>query len=733
MNKLYFEKLSAFDRLKEPCTIAIPFERATTTSLDMIAVADDNGQVLSQAVPTAFWDDGSVKWGLIDFLADLPANKEKVYYCNIVKEKNSSEDINIFTENNKTVVKTDKLCLKLNNNGVVFNLIKSDFIAFDEKHIKGPILNGKYGAVVEGGWKVVKNGPVTAVLEAKGKHYGKENSSLLDFIITIQVYKEKDWFKIDYKILNMEDCESVVIKSLNIDLVRKTTDKIRIALATSNYKTNLRTGTGADTLFYNIDANHLVYEANEHFPEVFYGTFFADWTDERGGVCASVYQAYQNYPKALKVDKNGISIQIVPKESKINFIKGMAKTHTLFLHIHDAQTTLDNINIRALQLQMPDRPYLDMEVYRDAKVFPDLFLNKWEKIEEVEKAFMHRADVRSRAFGILHWGDTPDMHYTKQGRGNGHLVWVNNEYDFTHTAMLMYARSGERRLLDYLLVSARHWMDIDVCHYSDDEFRQGAQIIHSANHVTGEVEISHEWVDGLFDYYHMTGDRFAYDTAIGIGNNIKKNLTKPRYHKEGQISARETGWALRALVTLYMETNDKSWLEDADFIVGHFENWKEKYGLWMAPYTDHTAIRVPFMIAIAVSSLMRYYVIKPHIEIKNMIIEAVDDMVENCILDSGLFYYKELPSLKRIGTNTTVLEALAYAYKLTQNRKYLDAGLKTFKSYMGDLSGGYSGDKNEIEDAVVVSGTSSKGLAQSFIPVAEFYVTAVRAGLKIEC
>ncbi len=730
MNKLYFEKLSAFDRIKEPCSVAVPFPEGEVFELEKLAVADDNGQVLSQAEPTAFWKDGSVKWALINFFADLPGNKSKVYYCKSLKEKFDFENIKITFEGNVISVDTGKLNVRLNQKGNIFNSVKSEHIRFEEKNIKGPLLNGKFCAVVDS-WKVLSKGPVTAVLQGKGKHFDKEGNSLLDFIIELQFFKDKEWFKIDYKILNLEDFNSVDIKSLTLDFNKKSINDIKLCIAKSNYRTEFIKGEKQESLYYEIDAKHLIYEANEHFPEVFYGTFFADWNDGEGGICTTLFQAYQNYPKAFKVDKGGISIQIVPKGSKIEFIRGMAKTHTLFIHLHSAKQSVEELNIRSLQFQMPDRPTLDMETYRTAKVFPDIFLDKSERNKDFEEVLIRRIDARGKAYGILNWGDVPDMHYTTQGRGNGELVWVNNEYDFPHTAMLMYVRTGERRMLDYLLVSAKHWFDIDVCRCSDDEFRLFGQVIHSARHVSGKVEISHEWVEGLFDYYHMTGDKFAYETAIEIGKNIKRNLKLPRYHKDGEINARETGWALRALVSLYNETNDESWLEDADFIVGHFKSWKEKYGLWLAPYTDHVAVRVPFMISIAVVSLMKYYEIMPNIEIKNMIVEAVDDMIENCILDCGLFYYKELPSLKRAGNNTTVLEALACAYNLTGRRKYLEAGIKTFVEYIKEKNGSYAGEKYEKDGAVIVSGASTKGIAQSFIPVVSFYSAIVKEGMKI--
>lgn len=65
---------------------------------------------------------------------------------------------------------------------------------------------------------------------------------------------------------------------------------------------------------------------------------------------------------------------------------------------------------------------------------------------------------------------------------------------------------------------------------------------------------------------------------------------------------------------------------------------------------------------------MRYYRAIPRDDIRTMILNAVDDMIENCLLENGLFYYKELPSLNRQGNNPLILEALAIAYELSGNK-----------------------------------------------------------------
>ena len=198
------------------------------------------------------------------------------------------------------------------------------------------------------------------------------------------------------------------------------------------------------------------------------------------------------------------------------------------------------------------------------------------------------------------------------------------------------------------------------------------------------------------------------------------------YQVAGESNARETGWALRSLTSLYVETHDTKWLSKCEWIIGNFEEWNERYGRWLSPYTDNTTIRTGFMIAVALGSLMRYYRVFPGERLKKLMVDAIDDLVQEFMTPQGLFYYKELPSLSRNGTNTLLLEAMTIGYELTGDDKYLDKGMRTFKKAVnGSLSG--SGDKKIQEDAVIVGSGPTKNFAQSFFPITSFYTKAVEA------
>jgi hypothetical protein len=413
-------------------------------------------------------------------------------------------------------------------------------------------------------------------------------------------------------------------------------------------------------------------------------------------------------------------------QKPLMILRGVEKTHTVFFHLHNGCEAIEELDCRSLQMQMPDRPIPEKDAYNKAQVLEPVFMDA--VAPRIETFLRSKADATGRAYGMLCWGDAVDSGYTNQGRGNGSAVWINNEYDYTHANMLMFARTGERRYQDKLFVSARHWMDVDICHCSDDPLRIGAQIEHSAKHATGTVAPSHEWGEGLLDYYHLTGEKRAFDSAVGIGENILRILETPKFQEAGETSARETGWALRSLTALYTETGDEKWLEKCDWIVGQFVEWKNEYGAWLALYTSHTAVRVPFMISVAVGSLMRYYRVRPRPLIKELILAAMDDLLENARLPDGLFYYKELPSLRHPSINTLIPEALAYARELSGDKQYLEAGLTSFRAVLNS-SGGEGGRKVILEDAVVTLGRGNKNFAQSHVAIAVYAKALERAGI----
>lgn len=673
------------------------------------------------------------------------------------------------------------------NSRSIFEQLDAAGRIYTGRQFAGPFLKdgeGRKYRMQIGSWRVVEQGPVCAVLKAAGSHVPEEKKSgpRIDFELKLTAWAGKPWAEISYRIINSTN-QPLHVASLAFHLLRTSeavyterfmpvvmetkpdstgcgdsgnrsdsqegailhargtgeaeevaarlsVENVRTCVGSSNYKTDFYLGRDGAAVNRVVDSDWLMNEANEHFPEVFYGTFFADCTDAGGGVCATIFQAQQNYPKAVRADRNGLSVMLVPENvEKVVMQTGMSREQKFLLHFHDAGESLTEIDNRSLIYQMPDRPYLSPETHRDSGVWQDVFADKWDM--EVERCLVGRADDHCHAYGMLNFGDSYDAGYTNQGRGGGELVWCNNEYDYPHACALLYVRTGIRRFLDYNIAACSHWMDVDVCHYHPEKRYIGGQWEHTGGHcIQGVMVCSHEWVEGLLDYYHFTGDERGLETALGIGENVWNLLDSPMYAKVGEANARETGWALRTLTALYVETRDEKWLSKCDRILQDFRVWEEQYGSWLAPYTDNTVIRVGFMISVAIGSVMRYYREFPDPALKEMMLRAVDDLIENCYVEKwGVFYYKELPSLNRPGNNTLLLEALAIAYELSGNVEYLKPGINTFKKALADPVSGAAGRKRCVQDAVIAGTASSKNFAQSMIPLAVYYRAASECGI----
>ncbi len=739
---LHLPKLSRFDRRAEPCSIAVPLPQGELPAGAPVCVLDAGAPIPTQSMPTATWPDGSVKWLLVSFLADLPANAGKDFRLDQVHEPYRADGpVMVATSTGGAIIDTGIVRMSLcgpEQGGVIGDVrLDGEPCALDGE-VVGPtvMVDGMSWTATVGGdsWRAVESGPVRLVVEAVGRHRCADGQEMIDFIARITAWAGKPWVELHYRFINREQRDELLIEQMQLEFRPRgvSANEATTALTTSNYRSRTHEGHGSERLEQSIDAEYLLYTANEQVAEVHYGVFCADWSHpDRGGLCVSIRQAYQNFPKALTVDGYGLSAGIFPASTAgLRLTQGAARGHRLLLHFHppiEQGITRADLVVRALQHGMPDVPQLPPHVYADAGVLPTATAQA--SCAKVERHLLKLADDRTRGFGMLHWGDGPERGYTDQGRGRGELVWCNLEYDLPRAALLMLARTAERRFLDYMLVSAEHWMEVDVCHCSADPLRRGGMIAHSARHTTGGVTISHEWVEGLLDYYHHTGDQFALRTAVGIGENVLRHLERTRELGAGEFAARETGWALRTLVALYEETHDARWMEPADGIVDQFDEWMRLYGTWLAPYTDHTLARVPFMITVAVNSLMCYYRVRPQDRVRRMVIIAMEDLLQNCLMADGLFYYKELPSLQRRSAGTLVLEGLAHAYSLTDDDRFIHAGMPTFEQALQTEAEGYSGPKWIDGDAVIwPRGPGPKWFAASAIGVMLFSKAAIDAG-----
>jgi hypothetical protein len=385
--------------------------------------------------------------------------------------------------------------------------------------------------------------------------------------------------------------------------------------------------------------------------------------------------------------------------------------------------------VRSLQFQLPDHPAIDPAWYQGNNPWLEHFFP--EKLPGKLISYFNKLhDGRPKALGMMHFGDAPDVHYTAQGRGHGEIVYVNNEYDRPHACTLYYALTGQRRVLDSGMANARHWLDVDFCHRHPDPLIDGGLRIHTAYHATGGVTPSHEWSEGFLDFYFLTGRTEALDAANSIGENILRHLARPEMQRPGATSVRENGWALRALVGLYLGTGEERWKTESTRIVEMFLDWFGRFNALLAPYTSHTMPRVPFMVTLTINSFARYLLIADDERVKRLMVSVVDDLLEHCLGPDGIFYYKELPSLRRTAPTPHALEALTHVYRITGEERYLKIAVRQFAA-MVDSPPDTAGNEKRIDSsgAVLVGTGGGRIFADKYTSILIFAGEAAARGM----
>ena len=352
--------------------------------------------------------------------------------------------------------------------------------------------------------EIEEQGPLRAALRISGTRRHRADG-FLDYVIRIHAWAGKPYVAMQYQFINREERAQVAVREIHLQgRLSAAGGAVSLTSGQGVYRT-LKVVSECEVEI-GVDAAKMLRDPSEHHDESFFADFWVDWNGPRGGVTLTIRQAPQNFPKRLRATPDALEAFLYPRgEHDLVLHQGMAKTHELLFHFHVRDLDVDEISRRSLQFQLPDQPALKSDWYRDAGVWEDVFSGA--RYGRLEALICNVIDTRPIGLGILSFGDEGTYGYTWQGRGDGKTVWLNGEYDIPHLMFLQYARTGVRRFLEIGRATAQHWVDVDFCHHSPDPLQRGGLMMHSADHVTAGVTVSHQWVERFFDYYHLSGDR----------------------------------------------------------------------------------------------------------------------------------------------------------------------------------------------------------------------------------
>jgi hypothetical protein len=656
---LIVEEFAGIPRKDEPVNVGFPLPRGALFDPAKIAVyAPDNRRRPVQASVLSRWSDDSIKWLRLDFQADAAAHEAAEYKIvlggesseyagragNVVRQVGAVIEINTGRANFEVDVRCCKPFQRVVVNGV--DVLENAEIAL---HDNGGRQYRPWITQVS----VESEGPLRTTLLQKGLFRSDADAILAHFISRLSFFHGRSIVEFKFTIRNpkssfhpngfwdLGDAGSIYFDRVTLGLALKEARGSRISWSE---KPGLlpRQHEGKSLEIYQDSSGGENWRSSNHvnrhgnIASVFRGyRVRADDTvvlegsritphlylqNDRGGISAAIVGFWQNFPKALSADGNRLTIGLFPEQFQDSFELqgGEQKTHTVWFDFVGGQnqsTDLQWVHDRLIPRASP-------EWYTDCGVFP--YFAPRLKAEETPKSvsslqslvdsavegantFFDRREIIDE-YGWRNFGDLYADHEAVGHRGSAPLVaHYNNQYDVIYGAIREFTRSGNRnwyRLFDEL---ARHVVDIDLYHTSEDRpafnggffwhtehYTDAALATHRAysrsaqtkeRHLAGGGPSSeHNYTSGLTNYYFLTGDSMAREAVLDLANwviamdapsggalglldrrprGLSTMTASWKYHGPGRGSAN----SINALLDAYALTRDQGYLNKAEALI----------------------------------------------------------------------------------------------------------------------------------------------------------------------
>ncbi|MBT7298264.1 MAG: hypothetical protein HN849_02060, partial [Victivallales bacterium] len=710
----------------EVSTQTVPFPEGLLRNADRVCLrAADGEPVPVQTRPVATWPDGSIKILQTSFPATLAAKgitaltieapakaKGKPLVKLTVREKGDSLEVDagpiraVFSTTHGRIVD------RIYRGGTPQTPADGawDLVLETED---GSILHSNAATVTS--TEIVERGPLRALIVRKGWFAAEDGTpTRLEYRIQIEMFAASDQLRMQTFLVNRDDAVEVYLKRWSMELAWEKAQEGTVLLGEREFRAhagailfqhreNQYSWTGADPVSRAAgQPRGLV-----RLPGLSFGT---RWF-------------WQRFPQAIRFAEDRISQDFVPrplddgdlptewakrmgemtdkyqvggigypqspgKMGLFRIARGQAlRQETLF------RFTPDNAPLPDLlaRLDHPLRAFADAKYVASTLAYGQFFPQDKRLFGAYEKsvqAFLNgyfAKRKRRREYGFENYGDDT----FEWGYGPSYTYWSNSEYDHHHGFALQYLRSGDPQWWNEFEKTARQYADVAVIHHEiPGSYPQlGGPHHHNAtsmwmpsherqcwvaDHTMSGAHSSHAWVEGMVDYWFLTGDPWAEEVVREMTDWYVTIVAQKRYGAGGQ--ERGPGWALVALSALSRATNDPRMLAAGQSVADWIVTWQDPVrGVLSVPISEQPSYEggTVFMHGIVGRGLGRWYDVTGDPRAKKALLGLADWLLTEPMGQPGRFWYKQAPNcMKSYGSTSQTLNALAYAYDLSGRERY---------------------------------------------------------------
>jgi YetA-like protein len=655
---LIVEETTGCNRVNEPVSAGIPFPQGTIFEPSQLSLWDKDakrlplqGQVLSR------WCDGSAKWVLLDFHASVDPSTQTIYH--IRGDADGKLDL---APPKLSVVQTAAQQVVVDTGGTVFFLNPRVCKPFDRVVTKGMDLIAHEGsslALIDPKGRehlpciddlaIEVAGPLRTTIRVRGALKTKSGNSHARFVVRLNFHAGSGCVEMKMTLHNpkaarhtgglwdLGDEGSIYFKDLSLQVRLREQNEPAITWSTQPFQKDRPRSVDCIEIYQDSSGgenwrstNHVnrfgkvmhsfcgyrVKSGDALAEEGVRATPTAALHGEQGGVAGAIEKFWENFPKAIEVDRNSITMRLFPCQYNDLFELqgGEQKTHTVYLQFYgpgEKQPALTWVHDRLIPRATPDwysktkacgylspRPHDHntkyLQLIDTAIDGPQSFFTRREIIDEY--GWRHFGDLYADHEAVGHTGETPLVaHY-------------NNQYDVVYGAIAEYLRGGNPRWLELASDLARHVIDIDIYHTCEDRAAYNGGLFWHTDHYLDAGTGTHRtyskaalknrdvqsygggpsneqnYTSGLLHYYYLTGDEMARDAVLSLADWVL-NMDDGSHRPLGFIDNRPTGLcsstvsrdyhgpgrgagnSINSLLDAYVLTRDKRYLLKAEELI----------------------------------------------------------------------------------------------------------------------------------------------------------------------
>ena len=661
------------------------------------------------------WEDGSIKWALLDFNSDGRSSYAMEFGPSVHNE--SSGGVRVRSADGAIVVATGGMTVRIPRNRVALpGLVEIVAPDGSTRIVADRSLQPAICLIDDSGRTYRSDKPERVVIEESGperaciliecRHRGRGTRTLMKSIVRLHFFRDSRRIRVVHTFVNDGTGGGFEqIRSLSLHLPFETGKAAHCEVEGTSAK------NGSLALTQLEDDRFTVRRQGRQVSKGRRAHGLASIEGNEAAVAMAMREFWQNYPKGLSVDTKGFRVDICPDLEGMDYPRGGLLEDRLFYYLLDDGYKLKRGVSKTHEFWLSYAPEDELlHAVQDPPIYrvPLSLISEsgaWTRLPPKNPSpypsyetwvaaarEAYAADrVSSRAYGMLNFGDW---------FGERRYNWGNMEYDTPWCFLQEFLRGGEADFFRWADEAARHLVDIDTNHASDGETPPNSQYIHSVGHVGGYYPdgyrehamffsmtmISHTWVEGLFLHALLTGDRRSHECALSVSLRLALEMLNDFDFD----NCREAGWHLIHLSGAYRATGRRVFLNAAHIIVDRVLERQRDLGGWdrlMVPghcHCDpprHTG-NAGFMVGILMVGLKRFHEVTGDGKVADSIVRAADYCIDQMwIPEKGSFRYTCCPhSSIWAGADMSMLKGVAAAYEFTGEERFkrvLEAGIQT--------------------------------------------------------